>query len=36
MTQHCPGSCVDEAAVRTVLTLLWDLGHDVLSLTHDD
>jgi hypothetical protein len=28
-------ACVDQPGVRAVLTLLWDLGHDVLSLTHD-
>ena len=28
-------ACVDQPAVRAVLNLLWDLGHDVLSLTHD-
>jgi hypothetical protein len=28
-------ACVDEPAVRAVLILLWDLGHNVLSLTHD-
>jgi hypothetical protein len=27
--------CVDQPAVRAVLTLLWDLGHDVLSLDRD-
>jgi hypothetical protein len=28
-------ACADQPAVRAVLTLLWDLGHNVLSLTHD-